>query len=392
MGDLGFYEFFAGGGMARQGLGPQWSCLFANDFDPMKAKAYADNFGGGHMACCDVAGLSAKSLPGRPRLVWASFPCQDVSLAGEGRGLGGGDANRLSRSGAFWPFMRLVRGLAADGRAPDLVVLENVIGLLSSRGGADFEALLTAVDDADYDAGALVVDARHFLPQSRPRLFVVAYRKGLEPPQSLLRAGPDPLFHPPALTSAERRLSPDLHRRWRWWALPAPTFPPLALEDVVEDAIPFREGAAAAEAMEAERLIAIMTPANRAKVDAALAAGGRRVGALYKRTRTLADGARVVRAEVRFDAKAGCLRTPAGGSSRQTLLIAENGGLRARLITAREAARLMGLPDSYRLPERYTEAYHLLGDGVAVPVVRHLAKHLLEPLAAAARTRVLASS
>jgi DNA (cytosine-5)-methyltransferase 1 len=40
----------------------------------------------------------------------------------------------------------------------------------------------------------------------------------------------------------------------------------------------------------------------------------------------------------------------------------------------------MGLPDTYVLPERYNEAYHLTGDGVVVPVVRHLAKHLLEPL------------
>lgn len=53
-----------------------------------------------------------------------------------------------------------------------------------------------------------------------------------------------------------------------------------------------------------------------------------------------------------------------------------------RLISARETARLMGLDDSYELPENYNEAYHLTGDGVAVPVVRHLAKFLLEPILA----------
>lgn len=388
---LGFYEFFAGGGMARQGLGEGWTCLFANDIDPMKAAAYAENFGRDHLACRDVASLSPEDLPGRARLVWASFPCQDLSLAGEGRGLGPALGEGRSRSGAFWPFMRLVGRLAQDGRASDLLVLENVLGLLSSRGGADFEALIAAVAAAGYDVGALVIDARLFLPQSRPRLFVVALRQGVEAPAALRRRGPSPLFHPPALIAGEARLPTTLRRRWIWWDLHGPASAPLALEDVIDEAPP--AALAEAEALEAARLLAAMTPANQAKVAAALAAGGRRVGALYKRTRTLPDGARVVRAEVRFDSIAGCLRTPAGGSSRQTLLIAEDGRLRARLISAREAARLMGLPDSYRLPPRYTDAYHLAGDGVAVPVVRHLARGLLEPLAAAAaRTPALAAS
>jgi DNA (cytosine-5)-methyltransferase 1 len=54
--------------------------------------------------------------------------------------------------------------------------------------------------------------------------------------------------------------------------------------------------------------------------------------------------------------------------------------VRSRLISSRETARLMGLSDSYRLPENYNEAYHLTGDGVAVPVVRHLARHIFEPI------------
>ena len=110
-----------------------------------------------------------------------------------------------------------------------------------------------------------------------------------------------------------------------------------------------------------------------------LAGGGRRVGTIYRRTRSDALG-RGQRAELRDDGVAGCLRTPRGGSSRQTLLMIENGSVRTRLPTARELARLMGLPDSYRLPAPYNDAYQVVGDGVAVPVVRHLAAHLLEPL------------
>jgi DNA (cytosine-5)-methyltransferase 1 len=57
------------------------------------------------------------------------------------------------------------------------------------------------------------------------------------------------------------------------------------------------------------------------------------------------------------------------------------------LLSPREAARLMGLPDDYMLPQNYNEAYHLAGDGVAVPVVRFLAEHILEPLLAAPLSR-----
>jgi DNA (cytosine-5)-methyltransferase 1 len=129
-----------------------------------------------------------------------------------------------------------------------------------------------------------------------------------------------------------------------------------------------------------------MSEVNLQKVEAAKAAarraGRRVVGCVYKRTRVDSTGAKIQRAEVRFDDIAGCLRTPAGGSSRQLIIIVEGESVKSRLISARETARLMGLPDDYRLPENYNEAYHLTGDGVAVPVVRHIAERLLEPILA----------
>ena len=74
------------------------------------------------------------------------------------------------------------------------------------------------------------------------------------------------------------------------------------------------------------------------------------VGAVYRRTRPDEFGIRRQRAEVRFDDVAGCLRTPSGGSSRQTILVVEGRTVRSRLLSPREAARLMGLDDSYELP------------------------------------------
>ena len=124
----------------------------------------------------------------------------------------------------------------------------------------------------------------------------------------------------------------------------------------------------------------MMSEINLRKVEMAKKAGKRMVGGIYKRTRLDKFGRKAQRAEVRFDDLAGCLRTPVGGSSRQSILVIDDDNVRSRLLSPREAARLMGLPEKYKLPENYNEAYHLAGDGVAVPVVRFLAANILEPL------------
>jgi DNA (cytosine-5)-methyltransferase 1 len=363
------FEFFAGGGMLRAGLGDSWRCRLANDFDPRKAAAYTNNWGAEDLVVGDIRALTTADLPGQADLMWGSFPCQDLSLAGSGAGLGG------ERSGTFHAFWDLARGLAAEGRAPAIVAIENVCGALTSRGGRDFGAVCRAWADAGYVFGALVINADRFLPQSRPRLFVVGVRGDLGIDPTLIADGPAEPFHPVALRRAAERLPEDLKARMVWWRLPEPEAGGPRLEQVTE---PDRPGLKWNSAAQTGRLLEMMSPLNRAKVETARGATGRTVGALFRRTRT-EQGRKVQRAEVRFD-MAGCLRTPGGGSSRQTLVIVEGGDVRSRLMTARETARLMGLPDSYRLPASYSAACHLTGDGVAVPVVRHLAEHLLEPL------------
>jgi DNA (cytosine-5)-methyltransferase 1 len=376
MGAPTFYEFFAGGGMVRAGLGTGWRCLFANDLDAKKCASYRANWGAGELVERDVRAIAASDLPGRADLVWASFPCQDLSLAGAGAGLAG------ARSGAFWPFWSLVAALRAEDRHPPLLALENVCGALTSHGGRDFVAICSALAEQDYRFGALVVDAALFVPQSRPRLFIIAARADLPLPPALLAAEPSPQWRTRALAAAHERLPDHLRERWLWWRLPAPPARNLTLADLIDDA---PEGVAWHSPSETRALIGMMTPVNRAKVEEAKAAGRRMVGALYRRTRYGADGAKIQRAEARFDDLAGCLRTPAGGSSRQILLLVEDGRLRSRLISARETARLMGLPEDYALPQNYADAYHLTGDGVVVGAVRHLAAHLFEPALAQMR-------
>ncbi|MDB5431599.1 MAG: DNA-cytosine methyltransferase [Caulobacter sp.] len=354
------YEFFAGGGMARLGLGPAWPVAFANDFDPIKAATYRANHGDEHFREGDVWALTAADLPGNADIAWASSPCQDFSLAGARAGLSGG------RSSAFFGFWKLMQALDAEGRAPPTIVIENVVGLLTSHGGADFAALCRVLADAGYQFGALEIDAAHFLPQSRPRVFVVATRVD---GAGLTGASP---FHTRAVAKAHAALPDDLKALWRWWSLPAPPARNTDLAALLEPDADVRWHPPARTAA----LLSMLSPLHRARLEAIQKSGERRVGGVFRRMRGTEQ-----RAEVRFDGVAGCLRTPRGGSSRQSLLVVEGDTVRSRLITAREGARLMGLPDSYQMPKAATGGLHVVGDGVAVPVVRWLAAHLLEPLA-----------
>jgi DNA (cytosine-5)-methyltransferase 1 len=367
-----YFDFFAGGGMAGVGLGPDWSCTFANDIDAKKANSYrANHHGGDELLLRDVAQVTPEDLPGQPDLIWASFPCQDLSLAGKGAGLAG------KRSGMFKPFWKLVRQMQAEGRAPKIIALENVCGAITSNGGRDFATLAAAFSGIGYRFGAVVVDAVHFLPQSRPRFFMIGVHPDVALPDGITAIGPSALWHTPALIEGHRLLSKAAQSRWLWWDMAAPPARNSSLSALIEDA---PKGVDWHSPEDTRRLLDMMSDVNRAKVQAAQEQGCRVVGTVYKRTRTDGDGVKRQRAEVRFDEIAGCLRTPAGGSSRQTILVVEGAQIRSRLLAPREAARLMGLPEDYTLPERYNDAYKLAGDGVAVPVVRHLAQQIFEPL------------
>jgi DNA (cytosine-5)-methyltransferase 1 len=368
---VSYFEFFAGGGMARAGLGPHWRCAFSNDFDRKKSAVYQLNWGNDVHVNADIKSLSIADLPGTPSLVWASFPCQDLSLAGGGAGLKG------DRSGTFWPFWALMTGLKRDQRAPDVIVLENVCGTLTSHGGKDFRAICEAFCASGYRFGAVVVDAALFVPQSRPRLFVIGVRSDKSVPANLHDSGPTRPWHTTAIKTALMQLRPEERKNWLWWRLPLPLERNNFFSDLIEEQPSEVKWHTSAQT---KKLLGMMSDINLAKVASAKLEGRKVVGTIYKRTRRDASGRKIQRAEVRFDEVAGCLRTPAGGSSRQVILVVEAEKVRSRLISARETARLMGLSDDYRLPSNYNEAYHLTGDGVVVPVVRYLAHHILEPL------------
>ena len=366
-----FYEFFAGAGMARAGLGERWRCLFANDFDQKKAATYRLNWGADRLLCGDVRDVTTDNLIESADLVWASFPCQDLSLAGGGAGLKG------ERSGTFWPFWHLMMELVRESRAPSMIVLENVCGTLTSHNGKDFRAICNALHEGHYRFGALVIDAVLFVPQSRPRLLILAVRDDIVIPNFLSEQHPKDIFHTRTLKTAFSKLPTALREGWIWWNLATPPARNVGFSDFVEDQpkdVPWHTPE------ETRRILDMMSEVNLDKVRSAKREGRRMIGTAYKRTRRDDVGRKVQRAEVRFDDIAGCLRTPVGGSSRQLVIVVEGRRVRSRLISSRETARLMGLPDNYILPSNYNEAYHLTGDGVVVPVVRFLTDEIIEPV------------
>lgn len=371
-GPLTFYDFFAGVGLVELALEPPWKCVWANDIDPKKKAIYDANFENySRYLLQDVSTVSPDQMPGSVDLAWASFPCQDLSLAGWRRGING------KRSGVFWSFHRLMHQLKIDGRMPRIVVIENVVGLLY---GQNFTGLCEALNDLDLNFGALVMDARKFVPQSRPRVFLAALDRNVKTEAVERESETRNPWLTTALRAAVDELPPYLRERWRWWSVPAPTEPIAALAEIIDDE-PI--GVGWHSDSETNHLINLMSDTNSAKIDSARANGDRSVGFLYRRTR---GGEQ--RAEVRFDGIAGCLRTPNGGSSRQTVVVVDGQTVRTRLLSPREAARLMGVDDEFGLPRNYNDGYKAMGDGVAVPVVRWLSKHLLIQLALAARVNL----
>ncbi len=364
MKSFGFLEFFAGAGLARIALEPEWRCLWANDIDEKKGEMYRANFTCPDvLETADIKQLSWNRVPRGAMMAWASFPCQDLSLAGNLSGI------EADRSGTFFDFKRIIEGMRAEARPP-ILVIENVPGMLN---GDNFAILCEHLAALNYTMGALVMDARYFVPQSRSRVFLVGVAPGLDVTALTSALAPNSLWFPSNLLKAWARLPDDVQKKWVWWSCDEPPRQSTNLASLIEKD---PEGTDWHSEEKTEYIVELMDDANLAKVQRAQASGRAQVGFIYRRTRK-----GVQRAEVRFDGVAGCLRTPSGGSSRQTVMLVNGESIRTRLLSPREAARLMGVPDNYKLTGSYNDIYKAMGDGVAVPVVRWLSRRLLLPLA-----------
>ena len=178
-----FLEFFAGIGLVHLGLRPSgWTCVYANDFSQKKREMYLDEFpDAAHFHLEDIwetdrilEHISAPAL-----LATASFPCVDLSLAGHMKGLGG------EHSSTLFGFVEVMRRLKVRHKMPPIVMIENVTGLLTGHQGKDFEQTCLALSELGFFLDSFIVDAKHFTPQSRPRLFIVGVRQNAIPETAL---------------------------------------------------------------------------------------------------------------------------------------------------------------------------------------------------------------
>jgi DNA (cytosine-5)-methyltransferase 1 len=363
MGCLRAAEFFAGIGLMRLGLEAAGvETVWANDIESGKRDLYTANFGEDEFVLCDIRDVSGDSLPD-VEIATASFPCTDLSLAGNRQGLGPASAPRGNSGGSsmFWEFARVLSEMG--GRRPPVVLLENVLGFASSHGGRDLLGAVTELNSLGYSCDLLAVDARHFVPQSRPRMFIVGLAEA--PDEAVCATFAErPAWAREFATSAP---GARLHAQH----LPALPTGPASLAAIVE-----RLPADALEWWGPERFarfVASLSPIQAARLKALRESPELVWRTAYRRTR---NGVAVW--EVRADGISGCLRTARGGSSKQALVEAGRGEARVRWMTPREYARLMGA-DHFQLTGPHNQALFGFGDAVCVPVIAWLCEHYLAP-------------
>jgi DNA (cytosine-5)-methyltransferase 1 len=256
-------------------------------------------------------------------------------------------------------------------RRPPLVVLENVTGFLSSHDGNDFTDAMLALNRLGYGVDPFIIDAASFVPQSRQRLFVVGSRqrsRAAEPARLGFLFG-DHEARPKALSGFI-----EAHKEIRWSLRELPRLPstPTSLADVLEE-LPEDSPVWWSETRVTYLLNQMSERHRQTVAEMTTSNGHRRVATAFRRIR---HGKSM--AEIRTDGIAGCLRTPKGGSARQILIVTERGKLRARLLTARECARLMGAGD-FPITVPLNQALFGFGDAVCVSVIEWIARNYLTP-------------
>lgn len=377
-------EFFAGIGLVRSGMeAAGFEVVWANDISPMKHAVYAANFDGDDYRLCDVRDVSGGDVPDVD-VATASFPCTDLSLAGHRRGLAG------EQSGLYYEFVRVLSEMGE--RRPPAVLIENVPSFISSRGGRDLHDALASLNRLGYSCDLAVVDSRWFVPQSRNRLFILGMRgvgvRSDAPSLSVVEndaataARRSDALRPPSLrkfmaASANLDLSKIFDAN--------PPAGQTRLPDVVERLDDDDERWWDSKRLAAfDRTLPERHVARIAQLEEQSAMTWRTA---YRRTR----GGNAVW-EVRADEIAGCLRTARGGSSRQALVEVRAGAHRVRWMTAREYARLQGVPDGFDIsPVTESQALFGFGDAVTVPAITWIAHSFLAPALRNSRPSALAA-
>ena len=305
----------------------------------------------------DIRELSGHDVP-QVELAVASFPCTDVSVAGARAGLGGRHSSLVNE------FLRIVEEMRS--RKPQVVVLENVLGFSTSNGGNDLLATVENLNSLGYVCDIIVLDAARFVPQSRPRIFIIAWIGKTREPKIVF-----PSDARPPWTFHFRKRNPALDIQNLY-------LPPLphcseTLANVVEKLAPSDPAWWPRESL--DKFAGSLSSIQNERLETLKSSPSLSWATAYRRTR---KGKAVW--EIRGDRISGCLRTGTGGSSRQAVVEAGGGDFRVRWMTAREYCRLQGAPDLDLAGVSENQGRFALGDAVCVPVISWLARNILLPL------------
>lgn len=362
------FEFFAGIGLIHEAIKPfGWEVTAANDNSAKKVAAYKLNYPGTSVLDDDVNTLDVSGV-GPVRLATASFPCIDLSQAGGRQGING------DKSSVVWAFLDRVADFQRAGYTPEFLFLENVPGLLSLHEGRSVDLLLHRIAELGYCFDLVQVDARHFTPQTRNRVFIIA----VHGQNRFTRPS-----HVPDVSIRRYKVRETYQRNkdlpWVFFDFPALPHARYKLVDIVEKLLPEDRRWWSEEQM--DYFWSHLERHHRPQLCQMVAPGVQRFLTSTRRGRR--RGVREQIINVRFDGAASCLRTPKGGSSAQFVIHLDGEAVRVRKLLGVEAARLQGvcLPDAspdFKLHTTETEVLYGFGDAVCVPAVRWVFQHSIE--------------
>ncbi len=330
--DFDFIDLFAGIGGIR---GPfdeiGGRCVFTSEWDPYAQRTYTANFPHGHAIEGDITKISERDIPDHDVLL-AGFPCQPFSIAGVSKKNALGRAHGFedeTQGTLFFDVKRILKR-----KQPKAFLLENVKNLRSHDQGRTFEVILRSLSrDLGYSVHYRVIDGAHFVPQHRERILIVGFRKPVAFDWNILHLPP----------KGNHSLREILHRT---------------------------DGA---------------EPAIESDGDRYFDHSKRRVNSKYTLTDHLwgylqayaekhrAKGNGFGFGLVKPDDVARTLSARYYKDGYE-ILVYQGSRKNPRRLTPRECARLMGFPDTFRIPVSDTRAYKQFGNAVVVPVVREVAR------------------
>ncbi|WP_373512576.1 DUF4928 family protein [Persicitalea sp.] len=363
-----YFDIFTGIGLVDYALVPNdWHLSFALDYEQKKFQIFESHFNGlsDRYSVKDIFELKASELPST-FLGHASFPCTDISAAGRRKGIQNGKESSAIDS--------LLGALYAknEEERPSVMLTENVKGLLKSNNGLDVRYLLQHFNKLGYSNDLLLIDAKHFVPQSRERVFIISLKKGINTKNIIQDEVFETWSRPKSVIDVIKKNS-DLS----WSFL---TDRPLPLSNITLESIIDKTDKIFWDQERTNYLFSQMSTKHQEWIKSRKKKEQYFYGTAFRRMR-IRDGIKQSTAEIRVDQLAGCLRTAKGGSAKQILIRVGRGEFNVRLINAKEAAHLMGAPKFNISPKHSLNDYLFgFGDGVCSSVISWLDSNYLTPL------------